>query len=277
MKHITKNSRTISLALFVWLFFTFPLKAEETIPIPHDRPDVLNVSPSYIKQLRERRAQEQQDLQGIQKEDDSLLPLPNESDPQKTLDEKTKSEVLDIDSHDLLDVLENKPIKKQKEHPTLKKEKKTKPIQGNVVADVTIPIPKRKPSEFNDIEPSAHGTKNTESIEDNYSETLVSFAMKPEQITLDESLKSFLNEHAVRLFQENKNLKMEIYAYATPIDGEIHSEVRISLARALEVRSFLISKNIPPNRLKLSPMGSDQKNDTDDRIDLLFIDRSLEN
>lgn len=254
------------MALIMFCFISLHAKAEESIPLPPDRPDVLNVSPSYIKQLRERRAREEQH------KETPTVPSPRKSDPKKTLDERTRSEVAEIDSQDLLNVLENKPVSRK---PKTQKKKASRLKQSKTAQ--YAPIPRRKPRQFNDIEPSARGEKNIEANDENYSETLVSFAMQPEQIKLNEGLKSFLSEHAIRLFQENKNLKMEIHAYATPIEGELHSEVRISLARALEVRSFLISKSIPPNRLKLSPMGKDHKNDTDDRIDLLFIDKNAEN
>ena len=67
-------------------------------------------------------------------------------------------------------------------------------------------------------------------------------------------------------------MSMQIHAYATPVDNTEYSDVRLSLARALEVRSFLIKHDVDPTRLKLSPLGADDKNNSDDRIDLVFIE-----
>ena len=98
-----------------------------------------------------------------------------------------------------------------------------------------------------------------------------SFALNPAQLHLDSNIESFLKDHAIGLLNNNKNLRMGIHAYATPIDNKDFSDIRLSLARALEVRSFLIQHGTDPSRLKLTPMGADEKNNSDDRIDLLLI------
>lgn len=124
------------------------------------------------------------------------------------------------------------------------------------------PIPENKPSLINFIEPSS-GQKNSET-------TLVSFALKPNQVSLDENLHYFLEKHALDILNQDKNLTIHINAYAPAIEGEEYSDVRLSLARALEVRSFLIKRNIDASRLKLTPIGHAPKSGTKDRIDLIF-------
>ncbi len=105
---------------------------------------------------------------------------------------------------------------------------------------IIAPTPQIKPSLNNDIEPSA-GQEEPET-------TLVSFALQPDQISLDKNLQYFLEKHALDILNQDKNINIHINAYATPISGEEYSDVRISLARALEVRSFLIERNINANR-----------------------------
>ncbi len=147
--------------------------------------------------------------------------------------------LVDLNKADILDILDNKQVKHVE---TLKK---------------TVPIPSEKP-------------KTTEELEDDKT-TLVSFALKPDQVALDKNLEGFLQTHAINLFTENKGLTMEIHAYAQAAAGQQHSDVRVSLARALEVRSFLIQRDIAPSRLKIMPMGRDANNDSHNRIDLIFI------
>ena len=157
-----------------------------------------------------------------------------------------ESNLVNISTEDLVGILDDKP-----------------PMRRH-----HIPTPKHKPKNFNNLEPSASNSSNkTDSLET----TLVSFTIKPEQIGLDKNLEFFLKKHAINLFNRDKNLKMKILAYATEIEGQPHSDVRISLARALEVRSFLIKNNIPPSRIKLSPEGKGKINENGDRIDLIFI------
>ncbi len=198
--------------------------AEETIPIPPRRPDVLNVSPAYIEELRNR-------------ENHQNVYSPA-SDVTFT-NEDLEREITKIDSAELFRIL--KP---------------------NHTLAAFAPTPAHKPL-LNAIEPAAQ--------EDEPETTLVSFTLKPKQITLDKNLHYFLEKHALRILNEDKNLEIHIHAYATPIPGEAYSDVRLSLARALEVRSFLIDKNIEASRLKLTPVGHDKDDGSNDRIDLVFM------
>ncbi len=112
--------------------------------------------------------------------------------------------------------------------------------------------------------------------QENKEQRLVSFSLPPQKIDLDKNLENFLETHALELFKKNKNLKLDIQAYATTSESTQNANIRIALARALEVRKFLLTNNIEPNRLKLSPIGQDKNNNTSDRIDLVFIDISQE-
>ena len=107
--------------------------------------------------------------------------------------------------------------------------------------------------------------------EQDQEKALVSFTLNPDQVSLDPNLKDFLLDHAVNTFKSDPKVRLEIHAYASTENGQEYSDVRRSLARALEVRSFLLEQNIDPSRLKITPMGQDNDDTTDDRIDLLFI------
>ncbi|PCJ99693.1 MAG: hypothetical protein COA45_02420 [Zetaproteobacteria bacterium] len=226
--------------LFITLIFignstiSIAAKAEETIPIPPKRPNVLSVSPAYIEELRNRELT----LAGkTNKEPDSYTTTQN-NQPAETIDTQPTT----LDAEQLVNILE--------------------PLQDNTLP--SAPIPRYKPSLLDkNIEPAAQ--------EKSQETTLVSFALKPRQVSLDKNLRYFLEKHAIRILTEDKSLEIQIHAYATPIEGESYSDVRISLARALEIRSFLIDKNIEPSRLKLTPVGHDKKNGSNDRIDLIFV------
>lgn len=140
-----------------------------------------------------------------------------------------------------------------------------------------VPIPSVKPisnianielASLPNIEPAATEQVSTVDAED----TLVSFALQPGQLSLDENLKHFLNSRAVGLFKENQSLNMEVRAYSTAIDENEFSDVRLSLARALEVRKFLIEKNINASRIRIVPVGKTPESRSSDRIDLIFIE-----
>ncbi len=230
---------TISVVITIFFVNITNIWAKENIPIPPKRPSVLNVSPAYINELKNRGRKVNNNNVDV-KENNDLLPIPDD--------------IIENNSDNITKI--NEEINKTQ---TSKKDK--------YPSDV-IPIPKRKPI----------FTKETVNITDNENRllgnetTLVSFTLKPKQIELNKDLKSFLKTKAIDLFNQNKNLKMEIKAYASKIEGQPYSDVKISLARALKVRSFLIGNNVDPNRIKLSSKGSNVNSNNKDRIDLIFIE-----
>ncbi|PCI56768.1 MAG: hypothetical protein COB36_00375 [Alphaproteobacteria bacterium] len=213
----------MSLILLSNLIAPLTAFAEESIPIPPRRPDVLSVSPAYIEELRNRA-----------KNPDVYRPASQDT----FINENLEREIAQIDRTELFRILE-----------------------PNHRLATLAPTPPHKPS-LNAIEPAAQ--------DDGPETTLVSFTLNPKQITLDKNLRYFLEKHALRILNEDKNLEIHIHAYATPIAGEAYSDVRLSLARALEIRSFLIDKKIEASRLKLTPVGHDKENGSNDRIDLIF-------
>lgn len=213
----------MSLILLSNLIAPFTAFAEESIPIPPRRPDVMSVSPAYIEELRNRA-----------NNPDVYHPASYDTFINKDLER----EITQIDRTELFRILE-----------------------PNHTLATLVPTPPHKPS-LNAIEPAAQ--------DDGPETTLVSFTLKPKQITLDKNLRYFLEKHALRILNEDKNIEIHIHAYATPIAGEAYSDVRLSLARALEIRSFLIDKKIEASRLKLTPVGHDKENGSNDRIDLIF-------
>ncbi len=212
------------------------------VPTPPKRPDVMSVSPAYIEYLKNK-------TKGIE-----YTPSPSakseekeKSQPQKQRDTVIGSQAAlkNIDANGVLSVL-----------------------SGNKILLQTPPLPKRKPITLSSAK-HMNGLNTHAGTEPET--TLVSFTIEPGKIQINEDIEGFLENHALRLFNDNKSMTMQIHAYATPVDNAEYSDVRLSLARALEVRSFLIKHDIDPTRLKLSPMGVDNKNNSDDRIDLLFI------
>lgn len=248
MKRVT-SIRISYLSVFFMALGTVSVShAQDTsnVPTPSQRPDILHVSPDYIEELKALHNIESPPTVA---DIDTAAP-PSQAKQEQLDNNKTvvygsgSSEVTDINSKDIMDIINNTSNHKD-----------------------DAPYPSRKPgAQVSDIEPSAP-SKATPSNE----KTLVSFSIPPKEIKLDQSLQGFLETYALKLFNENPEMNMEIHAYATPVTGEKHSDVRISLARALEVRSFLINKNVAPGRLKLQPNGQDQDNSNDDRIDILFI------
>ena len=248
---------------------------KEKIPIPPRRPSVLRASEAYIDELRNRALN-----QGREENEATPDPLSEIYDaPARTSHEEDISlfgnedalldNIMTPSTDEIVEALEDKPAKKK---DSIKKapvpiEKPVKIVKANLAPAIIEPAAGE--DDDSDEGPLLPVSKNKEG-----SSKLISFFLQPAQTKLDENLSSFLQNHALKIMTEDKDLDIEIYSYATPIKDEEHSDVRISLARALEVRSFLMNNRIDPSRLRLKPMdNSYDKTKADDRIDLMFIKR----
>ena len=276
----------------------FAYASVKTVPLPPKRPNILSASPAYIKQLMARSGH----ASGVY--DDAFSYSDSSYEDEKNYSEDDYLLVFEddyvslqnVDSQSLLPMLDNES------------EKDYVAYHSPVASKHNIPVPGHKPSygsdslvqrveDFSDnpssvqmsrIAPAAGDNETvandkkdininavrqpiiSSKVNDNET-ALVSFTLEPEQVSLDPAMKGFLLEHAVKMFKDDSGLRMEIHAYASAEEGQIYSDVRRSLARALEVRSFLLEQNIDPSRLKLTPFGQDSGDTINNRIDLLFI------
>lgn len=257
MRHkiVTKTALTILVATI--LMPSCGYADEDTIPIPPRRPDVLNVSPAYIKQLISQNepaaAHEESVNQDSVSEEFQL-------DDEELLDSEVITEGI-IDSDISLTLVDEADEIGAVED--IDNEMVLAALQEELYSDESdldnIPIPQKKPT-----------TATVESRKEQDGRALISFALSPEQIDLDPMLEEFLSEYAIDMFRNDPKLKMEIFAYATPEDNQDFSDVRRALARALEVRRYLLSQNIEASRLKINAIGQDESNKTNNRIDLIF-------
>lgn len=260
--------------------------SENGAPLPPRRPKVMNVSPSYIEELKRRnappdsvRTQEDSNVPEVEppdildeKKDDTalsaLLPLPEEIFA--PFDEKSLDPAF-LDKEPITQISIDEDIAQEKPSPPLfaaaAPEIFAAPEQEKVrgVPPVPPPLPEQRvlqiagneefslqdelarqlrdadrmavlrALEVSALVPAAGNMENKSSYKN---ETIVSFALQPEQIKIDPAIEAFLRDHALDMFQKDKRLKMEIQSYATVVERDEHSPMRISLARALEIRRF---------------------------------------
>jgi outer membrane protein OmpA-like peptidoglycan-associated protein len=64
--------------------------------------------------------------------------------------------------------------------------------------------------------------------------------------------------------------RLQVRAYAAGEDGSKSSARRISLSRALAVRSFMMDNGIKPNRVDVRALGTETDRSPIDRVDLVF-------
>ena len=72
----------------------------------------------------------------------------------------------------------------------------------------------------------------------------------------------------------NPNQRLQIQAFASHNSNEESEARRISLARALAVRAFLLSNGIDPSRMDVRALGSNTTSNVTDGVDLVFLGQS---
>ncbi len=80
-----------------------------------------------------------------------------------------------------------------------------------------------------------------------------------------------LEQDIISTLNTKPDLRIEIQSFATSADNGQSSARRISLARAVSIRSFLIEQNIAPNRIDIRALGEETTLEPIDRSDLFFM------
>jgi outer membrane protein OmpA-like peptidoglycan-associated protein len=85
---------------------------------------------------------------------------------------------------------------------------------------------------------------------------------------LSPEAKSALDEVADRL-RGDEGLRVQLLAYAAAIDDNTSRARRMSLSRALAVRSYLIEKGVRSTRMDVRALGSNVEGEPADRVDII--------
>lgn len=159
-----------------------------------------------------------------------------------------------------------------KEIPPQAENKPSPDITAPVNATVPVPL---APVDANNIAPPVNtvppapaapvDANTTPSI--NMSSSSIGF--DPDSSTLSPAAKQTLDSILGQM-NAAPDGRMEIRAYAVSADGNKSTERRLSLARGLEIRSYLTEKGISPTRLDVRALGSETDISPKDRVDLSF-------
>lgn len=100
--------------------------------------------------------------------------------------------------------------------------------------------------------------------------TLVTFAES--SATLDDAAKKALASVAKTMAGDSE-LRLQIVAYATGSDDNASQARRLSLSRALAVRSYLIDNGIRSTRMDVRALGNKFDTGPGDRVDLIVVNQ----
>ncbi|MBF0560402.1 MAG: OmpA family protein [Alphaproteobacteria bacterium] len=93
----------------------------------------------------------------------------------------------------------------------------------------------------------------------------------PEDVSkLSEDAKPGLKALATRMNQ-NPDIRVQVLAYASGTEATVSKARRLSLARAVAVRTFLTDQDVPSTRIELRALGNHVKDEPADRVDVVII------
>ncbi|MBN4016454.1 OmpA family protein [Rhodospirillaceae bacterium AH-315-P19] len=92
-----------------------------------------------------------------------------------------------------------------------------------------------------------------------------------ESALLSDKAKAKLEKFAVHL-KSNSGLRIQLLAHASGTEEAASQARRLSLSRALVVRSFLIEQGLPSIRIDVRALGNKGSGKPADRVDLVFTD-----
>jgi outer membrane protein OmpA-like peptidoglycan-associated protein len=97
----------------------------------------------------------------------------------------------------------------------------------------------------------------------------MSLRFSGEDATLSDTAKHDLDTVAARA-ERDQSLRLQLLAYASGSGESVNSARRLSLSRALVVRSYLIDKGVPSTRIDVRALGNRLEGGGDpDRVDVI--------
>ena len=87
---------------------------------------------------------------------------------------------------------------------------------------------------------------------------------------LEEKIHSALHALVTEI-KDHERIRLQLNAYASDKDSSASAARRLSLSRALAVRSFLIELGINSTRIDVRALGSKTETGSADRVDLIKV------
>jgi len=276
-------------------------------PLPKHRPNIQKASASFVTQAR-RSLKALGELSALAKQEGPIVPaLPPIPVATETLPKTTDSLARQITMPSKIDLvkaietisnhLPATPPKAGKQNKLaqiasrkLRKpkwlQKPDKPSPIDITADVTTDtnIAKNKITapditELSTIAPAAGDAsgKRLKNVprpppQEKHEEEYISLKFAPGVNTPDKDIQSRLQNDILGLLQGNPDWRVQIQAFASPNGEGVSSARRISLSRALAIRTWLMDQGIDAARMDVRALGAESNRQPLDRVDMVFFD-----
>lgn len=141
-----------------------------------------------------------------------------------------------------------------------------KPVEQDSLPDPIETVSEAKEPEVNKLHNSVANIKL-----DKDTKQKISLAFDEGESTLKAAMLSTMNSEILPALRKSRSSRVQIMAYAKPVDNSFNSARRLSLARALAVREFLLQNGIEARRIDVRGMGTKNQASPTDLVDLILI------
>lgn len=140
---------------------------------------------------------------------------------------------------------------------------------GSVRDDVLSALPP-SPSQVKTTKEKATHTQSESELKTHLEKVTIPYKPNLSDILNDQI--GILMSDVLPKLEQDKSVRLQIQAYASPSeDGGQSSARRISLSRALSIRSWLIEHNIDASRMDVRALGLNTDQQPLDRVDIVFV------
>lgn len=109
--------------------------------------------------------------------------------------------------------------------------------------------------------------------EDKFEEEYISLKYEAGASEPDKQAQEKLENDILALLRDNPGWRVQIQAFASPAGEGVSNARRISLARALAIRTWLLDQGIEAGRMDVRALGAESDRQPLDRVDMVFYDR----
>ncbi len=168
--------------------------------------------------------------------------------------------------------------------PSVTGEQPAEPVAGAVPAPLpeevqvteaeapAIPAPPPPPEVLEETPSAPQIAERTPAAQPLMEGQVLRIAFDVDSANLPEAAEADLKALATRLVKE-ENLRVQLLAYASSTEQGASQARRLSLSRALAVRSYLIEQGVRSTRMDVRALGDKSEETPADRVDLVLVIR----
>lgn len=108
--------------------------------------------------------------------------------------------------------------------------------------------------------------------QEKYEEDYISLKFSPGENEPGGDAAAQMQEDVLRQLENNPGWRVQIQAFASPAGEGVSSARRISLSRALAIRTWLMDRGIEASRMDVRALGAETDRQPLDRVDLVIFD-----